>query len=104
MRFHTGAFTNLTRDHLDYHKTMTAYGEAKAKLFEFPDLKHVVVNIGDVFGRQFSRRAEPRACNRRLDRRGPVRLAHRPHIARHASSRGSHGISLTLTAVSATSL
>jgi UDP-N-acetylmuramoyl-L-alanyl-D-glutamate--2,6-diaminopimelate ligase len=53
VRFHTAAFTNLTRDHLDYHKTMKAYGEAKAKLLNLSDLKQVVVNIGDVFGRQF---------------------------------------------------
>ena len=53
VRFHTAAFTNLTRDHLDYHKTMKAYGEAKAKLLNLPDLKQVVVNIGDEFGRQF---------------------------------------------------
>ena len=53
VRFHTAAFTNLTRDHLDYHKTMRAYGEAKAKLLNLSDLKHVVVNIGDAFGRQF---------------------------------------------------
>jgi UDP-N-acetylmuramoyl-L-alanyl-D-glutamate--2,6-diaminopimelate ligase len=53
VRFHTAAFTNLTRDHLDYHKTMKAYGEAKAKLLNLSDLKQVVVNIGDAFGRQF---------------------------------------------------
>src|SRR5262249_1145815 len=54
VRFHTAAFTNLTRDHLDYHKTMQAYGEAKAKLLSIPDLKHLVVNTGDDFGRKFA--------------------------------------------------
>ena len=39
VRFHTAAFTNLTRDHLDYHKTMQAYGAAKAKLLKLPDLQ-----------------------------------------------------------------
>src|SRR5271155_617321 len=34
VRFHVAAFTNLTRDHLDYHGTMAAYGAAKAKLFQ----------------------------------------------------------------------
>ena len=33
IRFHTGVFTNLTRDHLDFHGTMDAYFEAKRKLF-----------------------------------------------------------------------
>jgi UDP-N-acetylmuramoyl-L-alanyl-D-glutamate--2,6-diaminopimelate ligase len=43
-------FTNLTRDHLDYHKTMEAYGAAKQRLFEMPSVKTVVVNQGDEFG------------------------------------------------------
>jgi UDP-N-acetylmuramoyl-L-alanyl-D-glutamate--2,6-diaminopimelate ligase len=54
VRFHTAAFTNLTRDHLDYHPTMQAYGEAKARLFAVPELKHMVVNIGDGFGRDLA--------------------------------------------------
>ncbi len=33
VQFEIGLFTNLTRDHLDYHKTMDAYRDAKAKLF-----------------------------------------------------------------------
>ena len=37
VRFHAAAFTNLTRDHLDYHGTMEAYGAAKARLFAWPD-------------------------------------------------------------------
>ena len=40
VRFHVAAFTNLTRDHLDYHGSMQAYGAAKAKLFQAADLKH----------------------------------------------------------------
>jgi len=32
--FKVGIFTNLTRDHLDYHGTMDAYGAAKKRLFE----------------------------------------------------------------------
>jgi len=54
VRFHTAAFTNLSRDHLDYHETMAAYGEAKARLFKAPDLRHIVVNVGDNFGREFA--------------------------------------------------
>jgi UDP-N-acetylmuramoyl-L-alanyl-D-glutamate--2,6-diaminopimelate ligase len=54
VRFHTAAFTNLTRDHLDYHGSMANYGAAKAKLLLLPDLKHVVLNVGDDFGRRFA--------------------------------------------------
>ncbi|HEY6621111.1 MAG TPA: Mur ligase family protein, partial [Steroidobacteraceae bacterium] len=55
VRFHVAAFTNLTRDHLDYHGSMQAYGAAKAKLFQAADLKHIVLNIGDEFGRALAR-------------------------------------------------
>lgn len=49
----TGAvFTNLTRDHLDYHGSMEAYGAAKAKLFEREELHFAVINYDDPFGRQ----------------------------------------------------
>ena len=43
-------FTNLSRDHLDYHGTMAAYGAAKARLFAWPGLRVSVVNADDPFG------------------------------------------------------
>jgi UDP-N-acetylmuramoyl-L-alanyl-D-glutamate--2,6-diaminopimelate ligase len=54
VRLHSAAFTNLSRDHLDYHETMAAYGAAKARLFDAPDLKHIIINVGDTFGREFA--------------------------------------------------
>src|SRR6202167_227263 len=54
VRMHSAAFTNLSRDHLDYHQTMAAYGAAKARLFAAPDLKHIVINVGDAFGRELA--------------------------------------------------
>ncbi len=54
VRFHTAALTNLSRDHLDYHGTMAAYGEAKARLFGFPELRQIVINVGDSFGRELA--------------------------------------------------
>jgi len=50
VRFHTAVFTNLTRDHLDYHGTMAAYAEAKARLFAWPGLAARVINVDDAFG------------------------------------------------------
>jgi UDP-N-acetylmuramoyl-L-alanyl-D-glutamate--2,6-diaminopimelate ligase len=50
VRFNTAAFTNLTRDHLDYHGTMEAYGNAKARLFQWPTLANRVINADDAFG------------------------------------------------------
>jgi UDP-N-acetylmuramoyl-L-alanyl-D-glutamate--2,6-diaminopimelate ligase len=51
VHFQAAAFTNLTRDHLDYHGTMREYGAAKARLFQAAELKHIVLNVGDEFGR-----------------------------------------------------
>jgi UDP-N-acetylmuramoyl-L-alanyl-D-glutamate--2,6-diaminopimelate ligase len=41
------AYSNLSRDHLDYHKTLEAYAEAKAQLFKFESLKVAIINIDD---------------------------------------------------------
>jgi UDP-N-acetylmuramoyl-L-alanyl-D-glutamate--2,6-diaminopimelate ligase len=49
--FEIGVFTNLTRDHLDYHHTMEAYGETKKKLLVNPLTKYSVINADDEFGR-----------------------------------------------------
>jgi UDP-N-acetylmuramoyl-L-alanyl-D-glutamate--2,6-diaminopimelate ligase len=48
--FDVALFTNLSRDHLDYHGTMAAYGAAKAKLFAWPELRVGVINADDTFG------------------------------------------------------
>ena len=50
VHFDIAAFTNLTRDHLDYHGTMAAYGAAKATLSAWPALRAAVVNLDDGFG------------------------------------------------------
>jgi len=52
VRFDVALFTNLTRDHLDYHTTMAAYGAAKAKLVAWPGLAAAVVNADDAFGKE----------------------------------------------------
>ena len=48
--FRVAVFTNLTRDHLDFHGSMAAYGAEKAKLFAWPGLDAAVVNLDDPFG------------------------------------------------------
>ena len=48
--FDVAMFTNLSRDHLDYHETMVAYGHAKARLFAWPGLRSAIVNADDPFG------------------------------------------------------
>ena len=51
VHFDVGVFTNLTRDHLDYHGDMASYGAAKAKLFGWPGLRAAVINLDDDYGR-----------------------------------------------------
>lgn len=58
VEYDTAVFTNLTQDHLDYHKTFDNYLAAKAKLFEKVSVeglkspKGAVVNIDDAYGQQ----------------------------------------------------
>ncbi len=54
VHFDVAVFTNLTRDHLDYHGDMAAYGAAKARLFAWAGLNAVVLNLDDAFGRELS--------------------------------------------------
>jgi len=55
MKFAVALFTNLSRDHLDYHADMQAYGAAKRRLFLWPGLRHAVMNLDDDFGRDLAR-------------------------------------------------
>ncbi len=50
--FDWAIFTNLTRDHLDYHQTMAAYGAAKRRLLEWDSLQAAIINTDDAFGRE----------------------------------------------------
>jgi len=54
LKFELAVFTNLTRDHLDYHGDMRAYGAAKARLFAWPGLRAAVLNVDDAFGRELA--------------------------------------------------
>ena len=49
--FEVAVFTNLSRDHLDYHGTMESYFEAKARLFEPDRARRAVVNVDNPYGR-----------------------------------------------------
>jgi len=54
-------FTNLTRDHLDYHSDMAAYESAKTGLFDWPGLRHAVINLDDPMGLRLITRLRERA-------------------------------------------
>jgi UDP-N-acetylmuramoyl-L-alanyl-D-glutamate--2,6-diaminopimelate ligase len=53
--FGAALFTNLSRDHLDYHGDMEGYARAKQRLFETPGLRHAVLNLDDVQGARLAR-------------------------------------------------
>ena len=52
----TAVFTNLTRDHLDYHGDMEAYGEAKASLFMAAEPSRRIINVDSEFGSTLAKR------------------------------------------------
>ena len=58
--FDVAVFTNLTRDHLDYHGSMAAYAAAKEKLFFVPGLSAAVLNLDDPFGAELAVRLRGR--------------------------------------------
>ncbi|HEY6242140.1 MAG TPA: UDP-N-acetylmuramoyl-L-alanyl-D-glutamate--2,6-diaminopimelate ligase [Burkholderiales bacterium] len=62
--FGAALFTNLSRDHLDYHGDMENYARAKQRLFETPGLKHAVLNLDDVQGVHLARLLAGRGLSR----------------------------------------
>lgn len=57
---HTAVFTNLSRDHLDFHGSFENYAKAKAMLFERTGLEYAVLNADDPYGKAFRSQA---ICN-----------------------------------------
>jgi len=58
--FDCALFTNLSHDHLDYHGSMQAYGDAKAKLFESEGLETAVLNLDDPLGIRLAKSVKAR--------------------------------------------
>lgn len=54
IQFDSAVFTNLSRDHLDFHGDMQSYAEAKSRLFKTPELKNAIINIDDVAGKKIA--------------------------------------------------
>ncbi|ENS4970587.1 UDP-N-acetylmuramoyl-L-alanyl-D-glutamate--2,6-diaminopimelate ligase [Vibrio fluvialis] len=54
LQFDAGVFSNLSRDHLDYHGTMDAYAEAKLSLFTEHDTRHAIINVDDEVGARWA--------------------------------------------------
>jgi UDP-N-acetylmuramoyl-L-alanyl-D-glutamate--2,6-diaminopimelate ligase len=56
--FTAACFTNLSQDHLDYHRSMSAYFEAKARLFDPARVATAAVNVEDRYGLEIARRVK----------------------------------------------
>ncbi|CAA0114336.1 UDP-N-acetylmuramoyl-L-alanyl-D-glutamate--2,6-diaminopimelate ligase [BD1-7 clade bacterium] len=54
-----GVYTNLSHDHLDYHKTIDAYREAKARMFSMPSLQVALINDDDESGHSMAKSCPP---------------------------------------------
>lgn len=63
MKFDVAVFTNLSRDHLDFHGDMASYAAAKRALFAWPGLKHAVINADDAYGNELAQFARQRGVN-----------------------------------------
>lgn len=80
-RFDVAVFTNLTRDHLDYHRTMDAYAAAKELLFAMHGLRCAVLNLDDAFGRHAGRKLAHSGVERIGYTQEVAHVGHVGHIA-----------------------
>ncbi|MGG7154084.1 UDP-N-acetylmuramoyl-L-alanyl-D-glutamate--2,6-diaminopimelate ligase [Clostridium perfringens] len=64
VQFEEGIFTNLTRDHLDFHKTFENYYNAKFKLFERSN--HSIINLDDPYGANIVKDIEERGVKTKV--------------------------------------
>ena len=89
-------FTNLTRDHLDYHGTMAAYGAAKERLLHARGVEHAVINVGDPFGAELASRLPRGVELTRVAAHGPPPQSGRHVVAtrieRHAGGLDLEGV------------
>jgi UDP-N-acetylmuramoyl-L-alanyl-D-glutamate--2,6-diaminopimelate ligase len=99
VRFDVALFTNLSRDHLDYHADLEAYAAAKLKLFQVPGLRHAVLNLDDALGARIAQSLAGTAVQRvgySLNRGAGRRAGLERHLEAHDISIGDHGIAFAL--------
>jgi len=74
LTFQRAVFTNLTRDHLDFHRTVEAYFEVKASFFtKLPAAASALVNLDDPYGRQIADRTSAEVIGYGLGAEAPIR-------------------------------
>jgi UDP-N-acetylmuramoyl-L-alanyl-D-glutamate--2,6-diaminopimelate ligase len=72
LRFAVGVFTNLTQDHLDYHKTFEHYKDSKKILFQDCKIQKQVINTDDPVGREIVQESSLETLTTGLDSRADV--------------------------------
>ena len=93
--FSVVAFTNLSQDHLDFHKTMDDYFAAKSKLFTFEFADLAVINIDNDYGVKLAAKTElPVMTVSRHDHKATWHYVSisRDYVGAHVAIRGSAGI------------
>lgn len=93
--FSVVAFTNLSQDHLDFHKTMDDYFAAKSKLFTFEFADLAVINIDDAYGVKLAAKTElPVMTVSRHDQKATWHYVSitRDYVGAHVAIRGSAGV------------
>jgi len=94
VRFDVALFTNLTRDHLEYHGDLESYARAKMKLFQAPGLHHAVLNLDDALGVRIAQSLTGTAVQRigySLSRGAGQRAGLERHLEAHDIAVGDHG-------------
>ncbi len=91
--FDSAVFTNLTRDHLDYHGDMQAYIDAKAKLFAFPGLHNAIINSDDHAGRAIANKLDASVNCIRYG----VQQEHKPDVYAEHVQLDTRGICMQVT-------
>ena len=94
VRFDAAIFTNLTRDHIDYHGSMQAYFESKARLFLDYEVRKRIVSIDSDYGVELVERCgtDVVAVSARLDRVA----TNRPHVFIRALARNPSGSTVSV--------
>jgi UDP-N-acetylmuramoyl-L-alanyl-D-glutamate--2,6-diaminopimelate ligase len=92
--FLIGVFTNLTRDHLDYHGDMEAYYQAKKQLFLSPSMGYAIIHIDDPYGKRLSNELKKERPELEILGYGVNKQA---HIHLHTVNESQEGIELNLT-------
>ena len=94
VRVRVAALTNLTQDHLDFHGSMQAYAEAKARLFTELGPGAAVLNVDDAFGRDLAARVRAPlvrvSARTDADARPPNRAARREPRGEAHAGHGAH--------------